>query len=323
MADLITVTSGTAGNVGSTAAELQTYFYAKMLNVAEFNTILKQFGEMAPLPERSSLTIKFNRLEKFSTTASPSQLTQGVPPDADGLTINEFSAVVEQYGKLVRISEIAELTAKHPLIEATINRLGLHFAETYDILIYNVLDAATNEYRPNARAADTDLIGTDRPAYVDLVELNALLVVAGARPLGANGNYPFITSPQPYASLQQDPDWKASNQFAAASKIWRGQVGELANFDVVRSNSPAFAVTSQAGAGDADKVYSSFALGSGAFQVSDLQPMEMSVVAPGGHSDPLKQSYKLGYKFMFKSVITNQAWIRRVRTAGLNSVTNP
>ena len=323
MADIITVTSGTAGNVGSSAAELQTYFYAKMLNIAEFNTILKQFGEMAPLPERSSKTIKFNRLEKFSTTSSPSQLTEGVPPDADGLTINEFSAVVEQYGKLVRISEIAELTAKHPLIEGTINRLGLHFAETYDILIYNVLDAATNEYRPNARANDAALIGTDRPGYVDLVELNAILVEAGARPLGGAGNYPFVTSPQPYAALQQDPDWKASNQLVAPQKIWQGQVGVLGNFDVVRSNSPAFAVTSSAVSGVSSKVYTSFALGASSFQVSDLQPMEMAVVAPGGHSDPLKQSYKLGYKFMFKSIITNQAWIRRVRTSGLSSITNP
>lgn len=322
MADVLTVTSGTAGNAGSTAAELQTYFYAKMLLVAELNTILKQFGEMAPLPERSSKTIAFNRLEKFSTTASPTQLVEGIPPDADPLTINQFTAVMEQYGKLVRISEVAELTAKHPLIEATINRLGLHAAETYDILIYNVLDAATNEYRPNSKAADTDLTAADTPSYNDLVELNALLNVQGARPL-EGGDYILITSPQPYASLQRDADWKASHQLNSPEAIWRGEVGRLSSFRVVRSNSPAFAVTSQAGAGDASKVYSSFAIGASAFQISDLQPLEVSVVAPGGRGDALKQSYLLGYKFMFKALITNQNWIRRVRTAGNDSVTNP
>lgn len=39
-ADVVTVTTGTAGNAGNTAADLQTYFAANLLEVAELNTIL-------------------------------------------------------------------------------------------------------------------------------------------------------------------------------------------------------------------------------------------------------------------------------------------
>ena len=39
-ADVITVTSGTVGNAGNTAAELITYMSARLLEVAELNTIL-------------------------------------------------------------------------------------------------------------------------------------------------------------------------------------------------------------------------------------------------------------------------------------------
>jgi hypothetical protein len=39
-ADVVTVTTGTAGNAGNVAADLQTYFSAKLLEVAELNTIL-------------------------------------------------------------------------------------------------------------------------------------------------------------------------------------------------------------------------------------------------------------------------------------------
>lgn len=42
--DVVTTTLGTAGNAGSTAAELITYMSARMLEVAELNTILDQFG---------------------------------------------------------------------------------------------------------------------------------------------------------------------------------------------------------------------------------------------------------------------------------------
>lgn len=95
-ADVVTVTSGTAGNAGSVAADLITYLSAKLLEVAELRTILDQFGEKHPLPSNNSLTIRFVRQEKLSVSASPSQLTQGVAPDASGITLNQFEAVMEQ-----------------------------------------------------------------------------------------------------------------------------------------------------------------------------------------------------------------------------------
>jgi hypothetical protein len=68
-ADVITVTSGTAGNAGSTAAEMITYMSAKALEVAVTNTILDQFGDKQPMPSGASKTIRFTRLEKFSVAS--------------------------------------------------------------------------------------------------------------------------------------------------------------------------------------------------------------------------------------------------------------
>jgi N4-gp56 family major capsid protein len=319
--DVVTVTSGSAGNAGSTAAELITYMSARLLEVAEFNTIMDQFGDKHPLPSNSSKTIRFVREEKLTVSGTPTQLVEGIPPDAVGLTLNQIEATVEQYGSVVRLSDLAEITARHNVIERTIYILGLQAAETYDQLIFNVLNAATNTYFPNARAGDTSLIGSDLVAYPDLIELDATLQDAGGRPF-EDGSYVFVTPPQVYAGVLKDPDFKAANQFRAPEKIWRGEVGMLGGFRVIRSNSPAFAATSQAGAGQASKVYSSFAIGRFAYQITDLQNLRVYVVAPGGQLDPLQQSRKIGWKFAFKSLITNQNWIRRVRSAGANSVTN-
>jgi len=229
---------------------------------------------------------------------------------------------MEQYGTVIRISDLAELTARHNIVERTIYVLGLQAAETYDQLIYTVLDGATNNYRPNGRTADTSLVGTDLPTYNDLIELDALLNVQGARPY-EGGDYIFVTSPQPYAGLLKDPDFKAAAQLKQPEKIWNAEIGALGGFRVIRSNAPGFAATAQATSGQSSKVYSSFALGRFAYQVSDLQNLRVYVVAPGGQSDPLQQNRKIGWKFAFKALITNQNWIQRVRTSGLNSVTNP
>ena len=200
---------------------------------------------------------------------------------------------IEQYGKVIRISELAELTAKHPLIESSINRLGLHAAELYDSLIYSVLDAASNTYRPNNRATDGALLASDAIGNNDFLELNALLHTAGGVPFG--GEYVFVTSPQPYGSIQKDPDVKASRQLAKPEQIWRGEADMAGGFRIVKSNAPAFVALTTGGAGFSDKVYSSFALAQNAYQVVDLQNLEVNVVAPGGRGDILKQSYLIGY----------------------------
>lgn len=295
---------------------------AKLLEVAERNTILDQFGDKHPLPSNSSKTIRFTREEKLDVPVTPLQLTEGVAPAAQGITVNQFEATTEQYGALVILSDLAELTARHNLIERSIYILGLNAAEIYDQLIFNVLDASTTgEYFVGGGAADTDLVATDLPAYGDLVELDATLQDNGGRPF-ESGEYVFLCAPQVYAGLLKDPDFKASNQYQAPQKIWQGEVGTLGGFRVVRSNSPAFNYTSQSNSGKANKVYSSFAVSRFAYQISDLQNLRVYVVAPGGQADPLQQKRQIGFKFAFKTIVSNATWLVRVRSAGLSSVNN-
>jgi N4-gp56 family major capsid protein len=318
--DVVTVSTGSVGTAGNVSADLITYMSAKLLEVAEFNCILDQFGEKQPLPSNSSKTIRFVRQEKL--TVSTSQLTEGVTPDSVGITLNQFEATVEQYGQVIILTDIAELTASHNIVEQTVKMLGLQAAETYDLLIFNVLESgATNVYRPNSKAADTNLVAADIVGYKDLSQLAALMQDAGARPFGES--FALVMCPQVHAALLQDADFKAAAHYAAPQRIWRGQAEELAGHRIVVSNSPSFAATAQAGAGQANKVYSSYCIGQMAFQITDLQNLRMYMAQPGGQSDVLQQRRKMGWKFAFKTLVTNTAWIRRVRSAGLNTVTNP
>lgn len=322
-ADVITVTSGSAGQAGSTAAELITYMNARLLEVAEYNTILDQFGDKAPLPSNSSKTIRFVREEKLTVAATPTQLIEGIPPDAQPLTLNQFEATIEQYGFVVRLSDLAEITARHNIIQRTIMILGLQAAETYDQLVFNNLSTgATQTYFPNNKVANSGLTPADVIQYIDLIEMDAVLQGKGARPF-EGGEYVFVCAPQVYASLLRDPDFKAAAQFRAPEKIWRGEVGSLGGFRVIRTNSPSFAATTQASpAGSANKVYTSFAIARYAYQITDLQNLRVYIVAPGGQIDPLQQSRKIGWKFAFKTLVTNTTWVTKVSSAGNDSTAN-
>lgn len=320
-ADVITVSTGTAGNAGTSVAELTTYISAKALMVAERKLIIEQFGDKQALPQGAGKTIRFNRYEKFTVSTTPAQLIEGAQPDATGVTVNQFEATIEQYGLLVRLADLAEITAKHPLVQQSVQRVGTHAAETRDQLVFNVLDAATTQYWPNSKASDAALVGSDYVTYNDLIELYATLAEQGGSPFD-NGLYAFVTGPQVHAAMQKDPDYKAANQLSNADRLFRGTIDMLGGFNVVMSNAAVRAATTSTASGSANKVYSSFAMARESFQVTDLQSLEVIITPAGGHGDALKQSTKIGYKFSFKSLITNPNWITRVRSAGLNSSTN-
>ncbi len=261
------------------------------------------------------------REEKFAVTATPTQLTEGIAPDAAGITISQFDAVMEQYGFLVRLSDLAELTAKHPIVQRTMQLLGLQASELYDQLIFNVLSANTNVYRPNGKVSNATLTATDTLGYTDLVQIEANMQDQGARPFDS-GDYVAVVCPQVYGTIQKDPVWQASHQLNSPDAIWKGEVGALSGIRVVRSNAPAFAPITSTATGVANNVYAGFVIGRSAYQISDLQNLRAYVVAPGGQSDPLQQSRKIGWKFAFKSIITNPTWITACFSAGANSKNN-
>lgn len=292
-----------------------------MLEVAVLFTVLDQFGDKDPITSNSSRTIQFNRLEKLATTLTPTQLTEGIQPDAVGLQMSQFQAVAEQYGLLIRLSDLAELTSKHDVVGRALYVLGLQAAETYDILIFNVLSQGSNVYRPNGKTSNTGLTASDKIGYVDLTAIHASLMDQGGRGFD-DGDYVLVVPPQVYASMLQDADFKASNQFGKPERIWKGEVQELSGWRIVKSNAPGFAFTSQTNAGSANKIYNSFAIARNAYQISDLQNLRVYAAAPGGQTDTLQQNRKIGYKFAFKAIITNQNWLFNVISAGQNSVNN-
>jgi N4-gp56 family major capsid protein len=83
----------------------------------------KESLDKHPLPSNSSLTIQFVREEKLTVATTPTQLTQGIAPSAVGLTFNQFTATMEQYGTLVILSDLAELTARHAIVERIFDAL--------------------------------------------------------------------------------------------------------------------------------------------------------------------------------------------------------
>ena len=309
----INTTAGTAGQAGSTAAELINVLKTPMLLVPDFDNMLEMYL-FEPIPLQGGKTIQRNRMERLGVASSPAQLTEGVAPNPRPVTINSVTATVEEYGDAVYFSSLAVLSAKNDLVREAVKILGLSLKETRDRLLYTVADAATNTFRVNDRANDNAITLGDKLSFEEISEVKGVLRTAGV-PFKADGTYHLIVPSAQHQDLAVDNNWLNANQYAYPGEIRRGTVVMILGVSVFETNSNSFAATASTTTGNSSKIRSSFICGREAASVTDLEATQMHMQARGGGSDWTKRRVQMGWTGTFKSFVNNQTFLRRIRAS--------
>ena len=313
---VINVTGGSTGDVGSTAATLINALQADLLEVVKFNTVLEQLFDSVPLT--NAKTMQWNRLERRSVATTPSQLTEGVNPNAVGLQINSITATIEEYGERYFIAELAELSAKNGIVQETMKTAAYAMAETRARLLYTVADAATSVQRVNGRANDNAIAIGDTWSFHEIAEVVSILAGNGV-PRYPGDAYRMVLPSHLYYSISVDPNWGSARQFSRSADIDRGYVGQLHGADIIKVVDNSFTLTISGTTGNSDSIYSGFVAGPGFAKVTDMGGRQLFLDAPGSGDDTLRLYYKVGWKMRMKGVITNQGFGRRLRASGNNA----
>lgn len=288
------------------AADLQTYFSKKLLSQANYKTVLDQFAYKEKIPSNSSKTISFTQYADLAVATSP--LTEGTAPTDTALSSSAITAVVDQLGAFVTLTDLAELTPKHPVIAKTTELLSDQAAKTYDRVINSVLVAGTSVIYPGAISSRANVTATSYLTFAEVRKAVALLRNNGASTFD-DGNYILVVD----ASVEQDlfVDTNFANTVyrqTGKNEMYKGAITSFAGVTVVRTtNIPTITSTAT--------VHTSYIFGKDAFAVTDLQTLQMYKEGPGGVSDPLHQKMTLGWKVSFKSVILNQNFMTRLESA--------
>jgi N4-gp56 family major capsid protein len=288
------------------AADLQTYFSKKLLSQADFKTVLDQFAYKEKIPSNSSKTISFTQYADLAVATSP--LTEGTAPTDTALSSSAITAVIDQLGAYVTLTDLAELTPKHPVIAKTTELLSTQAAKSYDRVINSVLVAGTSVIYPGAISARANITASSYLTFAEVRKAVALLRNNGATPFD-DGNYVMVID----ASVEQDlmGDTNFANTVyrqTGKNEMYKGAITSFAGVTIVRTtNIPTIASTAT--------VRTSYVFGKDAFAVTDLQSLQMYKEGPGGVSDPLHQKMTLGWKVGFKSVILNQNFMVRLESA--------
>jgi N4-gp56 family major capsid protein len=296
-------------NTTALAADLQTYFSKSLLVQAEYKTVLDQFAYVEKIPSNASKTISFTQYADLAVATTP--LTEGTAPTDTALSTTAITAVIDQLGAFVTLTDLAELTVKHPVIKKTTELLSVQAARSYDRTINSVVVAGTSVIYNSGNAARTDIGVGEVLTFTEVRKAVAQLRNNGAQEFD-DGNFVLVVDPSVETDLMADTTFQNTvyrqGTPTQGNELYKGTVTKFAGVTVVRSNNiPTIASTTT--------VHTSYIFGRNAYAVSDLQSVQMYKEGPGSVSDPLNQKMTLGWKLGFKSVILNNNFMVRLENA--------
>ena len=163
---------------GSFQADVEAYIADKTLPLARRQLVVYHFGDPLDLPKGRGVTYTATRYQRVPLPFAP--LSEGVPPIGELMTIQQVVATALQWGDKITITDVAELTIKHPLFKKAIELTGLQVAETLERNTFNALMALAQVNYVNSRGARASLVAGDVMNIHELNRAYAMLFTLGA-----------------------------------------------------------------------------------------------------------------------------------------------
>jgi N4-gp56 family major capsid protein len=214
------------------SAEMKTYYGMELLENARPQLVHNQFAATKPLPVGGGKTVEWRKFGAFDKALTP--LTEGVTPDGSGITVSYITKELAQYGDYTTVSDLLDLTAIDDVVLEITDRHGANMGLTLDTVTRNEIQQGSQVIYaplPGAGGAQTEIL--HRYDLTGACRLTSELVARAATALKKmnaptfDGKYICIIHPSVAYDLRQDEAWIAAHQYAAATELFSGEIGEL------------------------------------------------------------------------------------------------
>ena len=245
----------------SFSADIENYIADKTLPIARKQLVAYQFGDPLTLPKGRGTTYTATRYLRVPLPYAP--LSEGVPPVGQSMSIQQVSATAQQWGDKITITDVAELTIKHPLFQKATELVALQIAETLERNTFNSLNAGTQINYVNSRGSRAALTTGDvvnlheiNRAYSMLFNLGAprymgdemtdtkLDAKAGGATVSSNPrkmpHYVAIAHPFVVGDLRENSTLVTAWSYSDINRLYNFEVGEYNGIRFTESNMVPF-----------------------------------------------------------------------------------
>ena len=217
---------------GGLSAEMKTYYGMELLENARPQLVHNQFAATKGLPVGGGKTVEWRKFGAFDKALTP--LTEGVTPDGSGISVSYITKELAQYGDYTTVSDMLDLTAIDDVVLEITDRHGANMGLTLDTVTRNEIQQGRQViYAPRQESDGKKTEVVSRYALDGSCKITSELVAKAATQLKKmnaptfDGKYVCILHPSVAFDLRQDEAWIAAHQYAAATELFSGEIGEL------------------------------------------------------------------------------------------------
>lgn len=325
---------------GDISPRTAAYAAVQLLERGQYLLVTERYGQSKPIPKKHTQTVKFRRYECLARATSP--LAEGITPAGQKLTKTDITAVLQQYGDLVTITDVIRDTHEDPVLQEAIDVAGEQAAETIEVIRIAVLKAGSTVFYAN-NVASRATVNSSISAG-DLRRIIRYFNRMKARKISQIVKASAKISTEPVApaffamchtdlisDIRDTTGFIPVEQYSMSDRAMPGEVGKVEEVRFIAT--PLFEPWMAAGASgttylsngeipsaaaQAD-VYPIIVVAKNSYGIVPLQgegAVTPTVINPTPtKSDPLGQRGSVGWKTWQTAVILNQSWLARYEVA--------
>lgn len=282
-----------------------------------------QFAQKRPLPRSQGDLIWFTRYNTLGRLNAA--LTEGQNPSSQTLSLARLSAQVNEWGGVLAISSLLDLTSIDPEVSEAAALMGIQAGETVDWQVQLqtlTAGAVTGRYiYPSGEnfssAAATQITSTLDTAMVR----EGVFRLKIAKTVKFDANY-FASIISPYAEfdLTGDSGWVDASLYAGATQLYEGEIGKWFGVRFVEDTNPLTlgqnnntlaSTTLPPLSGSTGALGITPIFGKESFGVSELTGRKIIIKTSGPNDtfNSLNMFRTVGWKQTFATRFLNENWI--------------
>jgi N4-gp56 family major capsid protein len=203
---------------------------------------LERFGMVDPKAKNSTKTAFYRRYNSLARASAP--LAEGVPPAGKKATSTDVSAVLEQYGDVVKLTDVIKNTHTDRVLQQYMKICGEQAAETIEEMRFNILKAGSSVFYADGVSARASV--NSPPTKNDFRKIYRFLKNNKAREFteliaatpkvsthGVEGGYFAVGHTNLKADLRDVEGFFPVSEYSDSSKALPGEIGTIEEFRII------------------------------------------------------------------------------------------
>jgi N4-gp56 family major capsid protein len=233
----------------------EKFLVNRLLDRSSIRLVMGGLCDNISMREGAGLTAYMVRYARMNVPLST--LTESVSPTQSTFALEEVTVTLDQWGDYLEISDVAQLTAKHPLMTQCVELLADNAARVMDREITIVMLAGTNVQFGDASVTTRATITSAMTISDTIIQkVRITMVNAGAPPRGSSSgdakavatsgtylgtsNYVAVSGPEVLGDVMRPSNsfgtWAAVATYNNAKATYASEVGTWQNVRFVETN---------------------------------------------------------------------------------------